>query len=93
VVVGGAITGALAALTFAAESVPVILLEGGCVGCGSTLASSACYFKRDMGLAHLTSRYGRAASRRIWELGRDVDRELICDASPDHQLLRFGRLG
>jgi glycine/D-amino acid oxidase-like deaminating enzyme len=71
-------TGALVALTFAAEGVPVILLEGGCVGSGSTLASSALLLQEpDLSMAHLASRYGRAASQRIWELGRNAVRDLI----------------
>lgn len=102
VIVGGGITGALVALTFAADGVPVILLEGGCAGCGSMLASSALLFQEpDPGLAHLTSRYGRAASPRICELGRNAVRlaaHLLfqhwrCAASPNHQLCRVGRLG
>jgi len=78
VIVGGGMTGALVSLMFAAAGVPVVLLESGSVGCGSTLASSALLLQEpDRGLAHLTSRYGRAASRRIWELGRDGVRDLI----------------
>src|SRR5688572_16741777 len=41
VIVGGGITGALVAATFAREGVPVVLVESSCVGCGSTAASSA----------------------------------------------------
>jgi glycine/D-amino acid oxidase-like deaminating enzyme len=71
-------TGALTAVRFAAVGVPVILLESGCVGCGSTVASSALLLQEpDRGLAHLTRRYGGAAGRRIWELGRDAVRDLI----------------
>jgi glycine/D-amino acid oxidase-like deaminating enzyme len=78
VIVGGGITGALVALTFAREGIPVILLEADCVGCGSTAASSALLLQEpDRGLAELTGRYGRAASRRIWELGRDGARDLV----------------
>jgi glycine/D-amino acid oxidase-like deaminating enzyme len=65
VIVGGGITGALVALTFATEGIPVILLEGGCVGSGSTLASSALLQEPDRELAHLTTQYGHAAARRI----------------------------
>src|SRR5688572_28719874 len=78
VIVGGGITGALVALTCAREGIPVILLEAGCVGCGSTAASSALLLQEpDRGLADLTARYGRASSRRIWELGRNAVRDLI----------------
>lgn len=71
-------TGALIAVTFAREGIPVILLEGDCVGCGSTAASSALLLQEpDRGLADLATRYGRAASRRIWELGRDAVHDLV----------------
>jgi glycine/D-amino acid oxidase-like deaminating enzyme len=78
VIVGGGMTGTLIALTFAAEGIPVILLERGWVGCGSTSASSALLLQEpDHGLADLARRYGRTASRRIWELGREGVRDLI----------------
>ncbi len=77
-IVGGGITGALVALTFASEGIPVILLESGWVGCGSTAASSALLLQEpDCGLAELTRRYSSASSRRIWQLGRDGVRDLI----------------
>jgi glycine/D-amino acid oxidase-like deaminating enzyme len=66
VIVGGGMTGTLIALTFAAEGIPVILLERGWVGCGSTSASSALLLQEpDHGLADLARRYGRTASRRL----------------------------
>jgi glycine/D-amino acid oxidase-like deaminating enzyme len=78
VIVGGGITGALVAATFAREGVPVVLVESGCVGCGSTAASSALLLQEpDRGLSDLATRYGVAASRRIWELGRDAVQDLI----------------
>jgi glycine/D-amino acid oxidase-like deaminating enzyme len=78
VIVGGGMTGALVALTFAREGIPVTLLEAGCVGCGSTAASSALLLQEpDRGLADLMARYGRASSRRIWELGREAVRDLV----------------
>jgi len=78
VIVGGGITGALIALTFASQGISVILLERGWVGCGSTVASTALLLQDpDRGLAELTRRYGRASSHRIWELGRDAVRDLI----------------
>lgn len=78
VIVGGGITGALAAVAFASEGIHVLLLERGCVGCGSTSASSALLLQEpDHSLADLTERYGPASSRRIWQLGHDGVRELI----------------
>jgi glycine/D-amino acid oxidase-like deaminating enzyme len=71
-------TGALVALAFAAEGIHVTLLERGRVGCGSTVASSALLLQEpDCGLADLARRYGRASSRRIWQLGRDGVRDLV----------------
>jgi glycine/D-amino acid oxidase-like deaminating enzyme len=78
VVVGGGITGALVAATFASEGIAVVLLESGWVGCGSTAASSALLLQEpDRGLAELARRYGKASSRRIWQLGRDSVRDLV----------------
>src|SRR5215204_513225 len=78
VIVGGGITGALVAAAFAREGIPVVLLESGCVGSGSTAASSALLLREpDRGLADLATRYGAAASRRIWELGDDAVQDLI----------------
>jgi hypothetical protein len=72
----GGMTGALTALTFPNERIPVIVLEAGCVGGGSTLASSASLLHEpDRALAPLGVQYGRAASRRICELGRDGVRD------------------
>jgi glycine/D-amino acid oxidase-like deaminating enzyme len=77
-IVGGGMTGALVAATFAEEGVDVIVLERGRVGCGSTAASSALLLHEpDQGLAQLTRRYGRAASHRIWQLGHDAVRNLV----------------
>ena len=77
-IVGGGITGALIADTFAAEGISVSVLESGCVGCGSTVASSALLLQEpDHGLAHLARRYGRAAGRRIWQLSHDAVRDLV----------------
>ena len=64
-------------MTFAREGISGGPVGSGCVGCGSTAASSALLLQEpDRGLAHLAERYGRAASRRIWELGRDAVRDL-----------------
>ena len=75
-IVGGGMTGMLAALTFAEAGVSTIVLEAGYVSSGSTVASSALLLHEpDKGLTELTRRYGSAASRRLWQLS--------CDAVPD----------
>jgi glycine/D-amino acid oxidase-like deaminating enzyme len=77
-IVGGGMTGALVAATFAAEGISVAVLESGRVGSGSTVASSALLLQEsDQGLAQLARRYGRVASQRIWQLGQDAVRDLI----------------
>jgi glycine/D-amino acid oxidase-like deaminating enzyme len=77
VIVGGGISGALVALTFASEGIAVMLMERGRVGYGSTAASSALLLQEpDCGLAHLIRLYGRAAGLRIWELGREAVHDL-----------------
>jgi glycine/D-amino acid oxidase-like deaminating enzyme len=76
-IVGGGFTGALIALHFAEAGVRVGLVEASLVGCGSTAASSALLLQEpDLGLVELTARYGAAAARRIWELGRTGARDL-----------------
>jgi glycine/D-amino acid oxidase-like deaminating enzyme len=77
-IVGGGMTGALVAATFAAEGISVAVLESGRIGCGSTVASSALLLQEsDKGLAQLARRYGRAASQRIWQLGQGAVRDLV----------------
>ena len=72
-IVGGGLTGMLAALTFAEAGVSTIVLEAGYVSSGSTVASSALLLHEpDKGLMELTRRYGSAASRRLWQLSRDA---------------------
>jgi glycine/D-amino acid oxidase-like deaminating enzyme len=77
-IVGGGITGAIAALTFARAGIRVALLEAARIGCGSTAASSALLLQEpDHGLQELTDRYGPAAARRLWQLSRDSARALV----------------
>jgi len=77
-IVGGGITGAIAALRFAEAGVDAIVLEAGVIGRGSTAASSALLLQEpDTGLAALSERYGRARATRIWRLSRDAARDLI----------------
>jgi glycine/D-amino acid oxidase-like deaminating enzyme len=78
VVVGGGMTGALVALEFAAAGVAVCLIEAALVARGSTAASAALLLQEpDQGLGHLATRYGAAASRRIWTLGRDAVHDFV----------------
>jgi glycine/D-amino acid oxidase-like deaminating enzyme len=77
-IVGGGITGALVAETFARHGVSVAVLEGGLVGRGSTAASSALLLQEpDSGLGELTDRYGAGAAVRIWQLCRAGVRDLV----------------
>jgi glycine/D-amino acid oxidase-like deaminating enzyme len=77
-IVGGGMTGALVASTFAAADVSVCLVEAGLVGRGSTAASSALLLQEpDHGMAQLAERYGRSRSARIWQLSHDAVRDFI----------------
>jgi glycine/D-amino acid oxidase-like deaminating enzyme len=91
-IVGGGMTGALVAHAFASAGIATTVLEGGLVARGSTAASSALLLQEpDLGLAELTNRYGRRASRRMWEMSRDSVHALVmllrrlkiaCDLKP-----------
>jgi glycine/D-amino acid oxidase-like deaminating enzyme len=77
-IVGGGITGALVAETFARHGVSVAVLEGGLGGRGSTAASSALLLQEpDSGLGELTERYGRDAAVRIWQLCRAGVQDMV----------------
>ena len=77
-IVGGGITGALVASTFAEEGIAVTVLERGRIGCGSTVASSALLLQDpDQGLAQLRRRYGRVASQRVWQLAQEAVRDFV----------------
>jgi glycine/D-amino acid oxidase-like deaminating enzyme len=78
VIVGGGITGTLAALRFAEAGVEPIVLEADRVGYGSTAASSALLLQEpDARLSALAERYGKATARRIWRISHDAARDLI----------------
>src|SRR5436190_13199484 len=71
VVIGGGMTGAGIAYTFADAGVNVVLLESKLVGRGSTAASTALLMQEtDEDLRALDKRYGRKRAERIWQLGR-----------------------
>ena len=77
-IVGGGITGALIAYTFASAGVAVVLLEAGQVGRGSTVASSGLILREpDISLDTLAERYGPAISTRIWQLCHDGVRDFV----------------
>lgn len=78
VVVGGGMTGALVAQTFAEAGVSVAVLEGALVGRGSTAASSALLLQEpDHGIGELARRYGSRTAVRVWQLSHDAVRDLI----------------
>ena len=78
VIVGGGITGSIAALRFAEAGVDVVLLEADRSGFGSTGASSALLLQEpDSRLSDLADRYGAATAARIWRLSHDAAVALI----------------
>ena len=69
VIIGGGITGALAAQRFAEEGFHTVLLEGREVGYGSTGGSTALLqYELDSHLTDLAERFGDAAARRCYQL-------------------------
>jgi glycine/D-amino acid oxidase-like deaminating enzyme len=77
-IVGGGITGALAAALFARAGVRVGLVEADLMGRGSTAASTALLLREpDLGLKDLRHRYGAARARRIWQLSADAARGFV----------------
>jgi glycine/D-amino acid oxidase-like deaminating enzyme len=78
VIVGGGITGAIAALRFAQAGIAATVLEADRVGLGSTAASSALLLQEpDRPLTALTERYGATTARRLWRLSQAAAHELI----------------
>jgi glycine/D-amino acid oxidase-like deaminating enzyme len=66
-IVGGGLTGCLAACLFADAGLRVVLLEGQRIGRGSTAASTALLMHEpDVNFRDLARRYGIARARRIW---------------------------
>lgn len=71
VVIGGGITGCLAAQRLVHAGIRVIVLEGQRVGRGSTAASTALIMQEpDVDFRDLATRYGDARTRRIWMRSR-----------------------
>jgi glycine/D-amino acid oxidase-like deaminating enzyme len=73
-VIGGGITGCLAAYAFSRAGFSVALLEGNRIGRGSTAASTALMMQEpDADLRSLATRYGTRRARALWsESGRSV---------------------
>ncbi|MEP6915391.1 MAG: FAD-binding oxidoreductase, partial [Acidobacteriota bacterium] len=66
-IVGGGITGCLAAYLMAEAGLTVLLLEAQRIARGSTAASTALLMQEpDVDFSDLPSRYGTARTRRIW---------------------------
>lgn len=66
-IVGGGITGCLAAFLFAEAGLSVVLLEAQRIGRGSTAASTALLMQEpDVDFRDLAARYGSARTRQIW---------------------------
>lgn len=66
-IVGGGITGCLAAYLLAEAGLSVVLLEAQRIGRGSTAASTALLMQEpDVDFRDLAARYGAARTRRIW---------------------------
>jgi glycine/D-amino acid oxidase-like deaminating enzyme len=77
-IIGGGVTGAAAAWTFATAGLSVAVLEARRVGSGSTLASTALLMQEpDEDFAALRGRYGAPATKRIWELIRRATRQFV----------------
>src|SRR2546430_1181360 len=81
VIVGGGITGAIAACLFSQDGVRVAVLEAKRIGRGSTAASSALLMQEpDKDFCELAEKYGRTAARSIWlslgEATRDLSKTI-----------------
>lgn len=77
-ILGGGVTGAIAAWRLAAAGVRVAVLEAGRVGRGSTAASTALLMQEpDEDFSALSARYGARAAKQIWKLSGTANRDLI----------------
>jgi glycine/D-amino acid oxidase-like deaminating enzyme len=71
VVIGGGMTGCLAAHRLAQSGAEVILVEGQRIGRGSTAASTALIMQEpDVDFRDLSTRYGNARTRAVWRRSR-----------------------
>jgi glycine/D-amino acid oxidase-like deaminating enzyme len=91
-IVGGGLTGAMIAATFAEANINVIVVEAERAGLGSTVASTALLLQEpDYDLTTLGRKYGPARARRIWNISHETTRQFIatihrlrisCDLQP-----------
>jgi glycine/D-amino acid oxidase-like deaminating enzyme len=78
VIIGGGITGCVAAERLAARGVDVVVLEAGKIGRGSTAASTALLMQEpDVDFADLSERYGRTAAASVWKASRRAVQSMI----------------
>jgi glycine/D-amino acid oxidase-like deaminating enzyme len=77
-IIGGGITGAIAAYTFAQAGLSVALLEAKRIGRGSTAASTALLMQEpDKDFRELARGYGRRAARRICQALGSATEDLV----------------
>jgi glycine/D-amino acid oxidase-like deaminating enzyme len=77
VVIGGGITGCVAAQRLAARGLRVVVLEAKQIGRGSTAASTALLMQEpDVDFGDLSKRYGRHTAARIWTASRRAVRSM-----------------
>jgi len=77
-IIGGGITGCVAAARLAARGLRVIVLEAKKIGSGSTAASTALLMQEpDVDFGDLSERYGRRTATSVWEASRRAVRSMI----------------
>ena len=77
-IIGGGMTGAMIAATFAEAKVDVMVLEAERAGLGSTAASTALLLQEpDYDLTALTRKYGASRARRIWQISHATTQQFI----------------
>lgn len=78
VIIGGGITGAIAAYLFSKAGVCVVVVEAKEVGRGSTCASTALLMQEpDRDFVELAARYGNRDARDIWNALAGATRQLV----------------
>ena len=78
VVIGGGITGCVAAQRLAARGLRVVVLEAEKIGRGSTAASTALLMQEpDVDFGDLSERYGRKAAASVWKTSRRAVQSMI----------------
>jgi glycine/D-amino acid oxidase-like deaminating enzyme len=78
VIIGGGITGCVAARRLAARGLRVVVLEARKIGRGSTAASTALLMQEpDVDFGDLSERYGRGAAASVWMASRRAVQSMI----------------